>query len=76
MTYRMMVGCLLIATLMLSHVLDALGADAAHFQAMRLTRLEPAMALPDMRVPDIEGKEIALRSFQGRVVLLNFWTTW
>jgi len=76
MSRRIMVGCLIIGALMSSHVLEALGADAAHFQAMRLTRLEPAMALPDIRVPNIEGHEVGLRSFRGRVVLLNFWTTW
>jgi hypothetical protein len=76
MTRRILVGFLMIGALMSSHVLEALGADAAHFQAMRLTRLEPVVPLPDMRVPGIEGPEVALRSFRGRVVLLNFWTTW
>ena len=43
---------------------------------MHLTRLDQVVALPDMRVPDIEGQEVALRSFQKKVVLINFWTTW
>ncbi len=76
MTRRMIVGALIVCTLMASHALVALGADTAHFEALQLTRLEQAVALPDMRVPDIEGQEVALRSFQGKVVLINFWTTW
>jgi peroxiredoxin/mono/diheme cytochrome c family protein len=76
MTRRLIVGSLIVCTLMASQTLVALGADAAHFAALQLTRLEQAVALPDMRVPDIEGQEVALRSFQGKVVLINFWTTW
>lgn len=76
MTCRMIVGSLIVCTLMASHALVALGADAAHFEALQLTRLEQAVALPDMRVLNLDGQEVALRSFQGKVVLINFWTTW
>jgi hypothetical protein len=76
MTRRMIVGCLMAFAVMASHALVALGADAAHFEALQLTRLEQAVALPDMRVPNLDGQEVALRSFQGKVVLINFWTTW
>jgi thiol-disulfide isomerase/thioredoxin len=30
----------------------------------------------DFKLKDIEGKEVALSSFKGKVVLLNFWATW
>jgi cytochrome oxidase Cu insertion factor (SCO1/SenC/PrrC family) len=76
MTRRMSVGFPMVCILMASHVLVALGADVAHFQAMRLTRLDQAVALPDIRLPNLEGQEVALRSFRGKVVLINFWTTW
>ncbi len=76
MTRHLIVGFLMVCFLIAGHAQVALGADAAHFQAMRLTRLDQAVALPDMRVPDIEGQEVALRSFREKVVLINFWTTW
>lgn len=31
---------------------------------------------PDFSVPDLSGKEVALSSLKGKVVLLNFWATW
>ncbi|OGW25876.1 MAG: hypothetical protein A2X59_12945 [Nitrospirae bacterium GWC2_42_7] len=31
---------------------------------------------PDFVLKDINGKDVALSSFKGKVVLLNFWATW
>jgi hypothetical protein len=76
MTRRLSVGFPMVCILVASRVLVALGADVTHFQAMRLTRLEQAVTLPDMRVSNLAGQEVALRSFRGEVVLINFWTTW
>lgn len=30
----------------------------------------------DFKMPDLEGKEISLSSYKGKVILLNFWATW
>ncbi|MDQ3818721.1 MAG: TlpA family protein disulfide reductase [Acidobacteriota bacterium] len=31
---------------------------------------------PDFTLTDLEGNRVDLKSFRGRVVLLNFWATW
>ena len=31
---------------------------------------------PDFDLPGIDGSEVALSDLQGKVVLVNFWTTW
>ncbi|MEW6601515.1 MAG: TlpA disulfide reductase family protein [Nitrospirota bacterium] len=31
---------------------------------------------PDFTLKDVTGKEMALSSFQGKPILLNFWATW
>ncbi|MCE9625808.1 MAG: TlpA family protein disulfide reductase, partial [Deltaproteobacteria bacterium] len=31
---------------------------------------------PEFSLPNREGKSVALSSFRGKVVLLNFWATW
>jgi peroxiredoxin len=43
---------------------------------MQLTKLPEAVALPDMPLPNVEGKTVSLQSFRDQVVLMNFWTTW
>jgi hypothetical protein len=58
------------------HGSPSFGADPAHFAALYLDYLPKPVDLPAIAMPDLEGKNVALRSLQGRVVLLNFWTTW
>jgi peroxiredoxin len=32
--------------------------------------------LPDFRLPDLEGREIASADWSGKVLVLNYWATW
>jgi thiol-disulfide isomerase/thioredoxin len=36
----------------------------------------PKQANWDFKLKDLEGKEVELAAFKGKVVLLNFWATW
>ena len=31
---------------------------------------------PDLKARDLDGKELSLEAYKGKVVLLNFWATW
>jgi peroxiredoxin len=31
---------------------------------------------PDFTLPDLEGRTVSLSSLRGKIVLLNFWTSW
>jgi thiol-disulfide isomerase/thioredoxin len=33
-------------------------------------------SLPELRLPDLQGREIASDAWTGKVVVLNFWATW
>jgi thiol-disulfide isomerase/thioredoxin len=33
-------------------------------------------SLPDIRLPDTDGREVASVSWAGKVVVLNYWATW
>jgi thiol-disulfide isomerase/thioredoxin len=33
-------------------------------------------AAPDLKAKDLNGKELKLEAYKGKVVLLNFWATW
>jgi hypothetical protein len=55
---------------------QAQAVDPALFSAMNLVRLTENAEFPDVRLPNLEGQVVPLRSFRGKVLLLNFWTTW
>lgn len=50
--------------------------DEADFEALNLYLFPESIALPDVSLPDVDGKPVPLLSFRDRVVILNFWTTW
>jgi cytochrome c biogenesis protein CcmG/thiol:disulfide interchange protein DsbE len=52
----------------------ALVALLVAFGWVRAPRL-PAEA-PDFTLPDLDGDPVALSSFAGRTVVINFWATW
>ena len=37
---------------------------------------EKGAQAPNFRLTDIAGNEVSLGDLQGKVILLNFWTTW
>ncbi len=61
---------------LVSSVLHVQAMEPALFQALNLVHFSKPVELPDVRSPDLEGKEMRLRAFRGKIVLLNFWTTW
>ena len=76
MRHRLVGGSILISLWLMTAIPNVLGADAAHFQAMQLSRLAKTVALPNLSLPSLKGQQVSLRSFQDQVVLVNFWTTW
>lgn len=50
--------------------------DVADFEALNLFHFPESIPLPDASLPNVDGGSVPLLSFRGRVVILNFWTTW
>jgi peroxiredoxin len=44
-------------------------------QAMGMAKL-PAKPAPDFTLPDLDGQQVSLHDYRGKVVFLNFWATW
>ena len=68
-------------------VTGLLAATATGFAASGLSELsvgqmqnfsffDPPKAAPDITFIDAEGRELGLRDFRGRLVLVNLWATW
>jgi thiol-disulfide isomerase/thioredoxin len=38
--------------------------------------LEKPLAVPVLSIKTIDGKNLSLTDFRGKVVLVNFWVTW
>lgn len=37
---------------------------------------KPPERIPELTLPDLDGKPVALNSFGGKTLLINFWATW
>ena len=68
---RFFIGCVLVGTLSFTPF-PAFPQD--YVPRIRFVR-DPDPA-PPFQLEDIEGKELKLEAFHGKVVLLNFWATW
>jgi cytochrome oxidase Cu insertion factor (SCO1/SenC/PrrC family) len=75
---RMHLSALLVplAFWLAASVPHAQGIESAYFQALNLIRFSPPLELPEVTLLDMKGETISLHSFHGKVILLNFWTTW
>jgi len=53
----------------------AVAADAGG-EAVTLQFFRKPVAAPVFSARDLDGRDVALASFRGKVVLINFWATW
>ncbi|MGE3537223.1 MAG: TlpA family protein disulfide reductase [Candidatus Tectimicrobiota bacterium] len=61
---------------LLAGLVEVWSAEPDPFGRLGLERFAEMPSLPDMSLPDLEGKSQTLQAFKGQVVLMNFWTTW
>src|SRR5260370_38316878 len=50
--------------------------ELTSWNAARIKKQLAGKPAPELTVTDIQGKSVALSSFKGKTVLLDFWTTW
>ncbi len=70
----------LIGFFMLTIMIGVPGAigtwDQAEAQHMVLQSLSKPMPVPDFSLENLQGKEVNIQEYLGKVLLLNFWATW
>ncbi len=44
--------------------------------SMKISRVRGKVKAPDFRLKELGGRIVQLTDYRGKVVLINFWTTW
>ena len=44
--------------------------------SMDMQHITEPVTSPDFTLPSLDGEQISLKEFRGKVVLLSFWATW
>jgi len=65
-----------ILTFYLSGKSEDIPSDQDLMASMRIATLIREGKAPDFMLKDLEGKSVRLSGLRGKVVLVNFWTTW
>jgi cytochrome oxidase Cu insertion factor (SCO1/SenC/PrrC family) len=48
----------------------------AQFSEARIQEFDTPVEAPDFSLKDIDGNQVSLKELRGKVVILNFFTTW
>ncbi|MBI5183860.1 MAG: redoxin domain-containing protein [Nitrospinae bacterium] len=66
----------LIIFIVLGIFAERIEAEEDYFKNLNILRATNDIPAPDFTIKDINGNEINLKNLRGKVILLNFFTTW
>jgi cytochrome oxidase Cu insertion factor (SCO1/SenC/PrrC family) len=75
---RMVAGALLVAAVLLWTLAARAGQDDVRglLETLGIQAPPREVAAPAFALPDLTGKTVRLADYQGRTLMLYFWTTW
>ncbi len=50
--------------------------DGDLFKNLNIEKSDKEIQAPDFTLKDLDGNQVSLRDFRGKVIFLNFWATW
>lgn len=50
--------------------------DGDLFKNLNIEKSDGEIQAPDFTLKDLDGNQVSLRDFRGKVIFLNFWATW
>ncbi len=59
-----------------SHDIESVGGASDDAQGGAACMADAKPAKLDFKIKNLEGEDVALSSYKGKVILLNFWATW
>ncbi len=62
--------------LILAALLALSAGIGVRYYQLRSIDQQPSIALPDIQLPDSEGKTRSLDEWRGKILVINFWATW
>lgn len=68
--------CLVILAMGYLFFLTQACADANLMEDLGIVEFEDKLKAPDFTLKDLNGQKASLKDFRGKIVFLNFWTTW
>ncbi len=45
-------------------------------KSMDIQLITEPVEVPDFTLPSLDGRQVSLSQYKGKIVLLSFWTTW
>lgn len=69
--------CLCVILILLVNLsISAEGGEEEFYSKMKINPIKGNKKTPDFSLKDLNGKEVEIKQFKGKVVFLNFWATW
>lgn len=70
------IGFVIIALSALVNTASPAGPSASNLKELRLAHIDPPIKAPELRLMDLERREVSLGELRGKAVLLYFWASW
>jgi peroxiredoxin len=65
-----------ILILLFSFSFTAEGGEDDFYSKIKINPIKGNKKAPDFSLKDLNGKEVEIKQFKGKIIFLNFWATW